>query len=1073
MLKRAALRLAMLLVAALACTPLRAHTQLSFGVHSARPTAMVEAAWQPFVDYLNAGLDGVRVELRALDDAEVDSALAHGKLDLLLTNPAHFILLRASNPLSGAIATLVGEENGQALAEFGGVILVRAADPRIATLADLAGKRVGTTHANFLGTYPAQAFEMQSAGTSPASLRLLTLGQSQDSVVDAVLGATVDAGFVRTGLVERLAAEGRDLSALRVLNPRTLPGYPLRSSTRLYPEWPLVALSTADQAVLRRIVALALTLDAAHPAARAARIHGFTIAADYSPVEEVLRTLRLPPFDTTPAFTWHDVWARYNDSLFALGLALGTIVLLLAGLAQRNRALSRANAAGRRLAAEIELERHHLRNVVEATRAGSWEWDLETGEWRADARWAEILGLAASTDTAAGRSSWRTRVHPDDLAEADRELERHILGETAFYEQDLRLRHHDGHWVWVHDRAHAVRRDASGRALLLTGAQVDISRRKASEEKLRLAASVFSSSYEAIVITDADNRIIDVNPAFCRITGYSREESLGRDPRLLNSGRQSREFYRTMWQALEAEDHWQGELWNRRKDGGEFAEVLSISRVRDADGRITHHLALFSDISRLKKHEEELNRIAYFDPLTGAPNRRLLDDRLRQAIAHARRTGRPLAVCVIDLDGFKPINDQHGHEAGDQVLVGIVDRLSAILRASDTVARLGGDEFVLLLEDIEGECVLDRVLEAIRAPMPLAGERVSVSASVGVTLFPADDADPDTLLRHADQAMYRAKQRGRNCIQFFDAEVEAQQRVRKKRIDRLEQALTGHEFVLHYQPQIDMVDGGPLGMEALLRWQHPERGLLAPAEFLPDLEGTELETRLGQWVIDTALGELERCRAAGLELCVSVNVGARPLLMPGFVADVRSALERHPDIPPSRLELEILESTALDDMVLAMDVLNACRRLGVRIALDDFGTGYASLRHFRQLPVDRLKIDRSFVIDMLDDEEARAIVAAVVQLARTFNREVIAEGVETPAHSAALVALGCRLGQGYGIARPMPAAHVPGWFSWQTLAPLADDATCSSASLPARARSTPDNEHGRVAADPARTLPTT
>jgi len=1023
---------------------LHAQTRLDFGVYSVRSKTLVEASWQPFVDYLNKNLDDVEIRLHALDDAKLQHALAAGELELLLTNPAHFIELRTSNRLSGAIATMVADAGGQPSSEFGGVILVRARDERLQTLADLQGKRVGTTHANFLATYPAQALEIKAAGTDPGSLRMLMLEQSQDSVVDAVLDGRVDAGFVRTGLLEALTAEGRDLSGLRVLHPLQHPGFPLLSSTQLYPEWPLVALRQADPALMRKVAALALGLEARDPAARAARIHGFTIPADYARVEEMLRELRLPPFDASPSFTWNDVWKRYREALFVLGLATLTIVLLLVRLAQRNLALSQANAAARRLAAEIEIERHHLRNVVEATQAGSWEWNLETGEWKTQARWAAMLGLTPESCAGLARTSWRELVHPADLTEADRELERHIRGETTFYEHDLRLRHRDGRWVWIYDRALAVRRDGDGRALLLTGAQIDIDRRKANEEGLRLAASVFSSSYEAILITDADNRIVDVNPAFCRITGYSREECLGRDPGMLASGRQGREFYRAMWQALEEHDHWQGELWNRRKDGSEFAEMTSISRVRDERGRVIHHLAMFSDISRLKKHEEELNRIAYFDPLTGAPNRRLLDDRLRQAIAHSHRTGRPLAVCVIALDALKPVNDQLGHEAGDQVLVGIVDRLTAILRASDTVARLGGDEFVLLLEDIDGECVLERVLDAIRTPIPLAGQQVCVSASIGVTLFPEDDADPDTLLRHADQAMYRAKQRGRNCIQFFDASVEQQQRVRKERLKRLDQALRRQEFVLHFQPQVDMADGRPLGMEALLRWQHPEHGLLLPGDFLPDLEGTELETRLGQWVLDHALGALERCRAAGLDIGVSVNIGPRPLMQAGFVASVRSALERHPDIPPARLELEILESTALDDMVLAMDVLNACHRLGVRIALDDFGTGYASLRHFRQLPFDRLKIDRSFVLDMLEDGEARAIVGAVVQLARTFGREVIAEGVETPAHAQALLALGCRLGQGFGIARPMPAEHIPGWFSWQTHAPFADAAACAS-----------------------------
>lgn len=537
------------------------------------------------------------------------------------------------------------------------------------------------------------------------------------------------------------------------------------------------------------------------------------------------------------------------------------------------------------------------------------------------------------------------------------------------------------------------------------------------------------------------------NPAFTRITGYSREASIGRDPGMLNSGRQSRDFYRAMWEALDRDDYWQGELWNRRKDGGEFAEVLSISRVRDAEGHLLHHVAMFSDISRLKRQEEELHRIAYFDPLTGAPNRRLLDDRLRQAIAHAHRTGKSLAVCVIDLDGFKPINDRHGHKAGDEVLIGIVDRLNAILRASDTVARLGGDEFVLLLEDVEGETVLARVLEAIRAPLQIGHDTVSVSASIGVTLFPEDNADPETLLRHADQAMYRAKQRGRNCIQYFDTGVEEEQRQRKLRADRLEAALRKREFLLHFQPQVDMSSGRVVGLEALIRWQHPERGLLLPASFLPDAAGSELETAIDQWVIDAALEQLGACRAQGLDLSISVNVGARLLLMPDFAGIVRSALARHPDIPPSRLELEILESAALDDLVLATEVLHACRQLGVRVALDDFGTGYASLRHYRQLPVDLLKIDRSFVLDMLEDDEARAIVGAVVQLARTFGREVIAEGVETPAHAQALLGLGCRLGQGFGIARPMPGAHVIPWFRWHNAdghadAPPADDGAC-------------------------------
>ncbi|HRP23177.1 EAL domain-containing protein [Thauera sp.] len=1013
--------------------PAFAAQALTLGIFAHRPKVAMEQAWTPFVAYLNANLDGVAVRLRVLEQTEMKDALTRGELDLVLTNPAHFVALRVDNALSGAIATQVNNEHGVPVGRFGGVIVVRKDNAAIRTLADLGGRLVGTTSANFLGTFAAQAHELLSAGVAPRALRLKTLTQYQDRVIDAVLSGEVEAGFVRTGLIEELTREGRtDLHLLEVINRRELPGFPYASSTGLYPEWPLVALPHADEAAVRRIASLALMLPADHPAARAAGIHGFTVPADYSVVEDLLRTLRLPPFDTTPSFTWHDVLVRYQLWFFILGLAVVTILLLLARVAQSHHQLVRAHQQSRRLAEQIDLEHHYLSNVVEAAGAASWELELARGEYRVDRRWADMLGLAPEDSLVLDRAAWRAMVHPDDVDQFERGLARHIAGELPCYEQDLRLRHRDGRWLWVHDRGHVVTRAPDGSALLLIGAQLDISRRKLNEEKLRLAASVFASSYEAILITDADNRIIDANPAFTRITGFTRDEVIGQTPALLNSGRQGREFYRNMWSSLHETDHWQGELWNRRKDGTEFAEMLSISRVRDGDGRVMHHVALFSDISHLKLHEEELNRIAYFDPLTGAPNRRLLDDRLRQAIAHARRTGKALGVCVIDLDGFKPINDQYGHEAGDRLLVEIVDRLNGLLRASDTVARLGGDEFVLLLEDMDGTAVLARVLEAIRQPMQFGRDRVSVSASIGVTCFPEDDVDPDTLLRHADQAMYRAKQRGRDCIQHFDTTVEQHLANRQKRCLRLEQALREREFVLHYQPQVDMPGGRMIGAEALIRWQHPEQGLLAPAHFLPDVEGTELEAAIGEWVMDSALNELERWREAGLDISVSINVGANHLLKPGFVDTVRSALQRHPGIPPARLELEILESTAIDDMVSALEVLHACRRLGIRLALDDFGTGYASLKHFRQLPVDLLKIDRSFVIDMLDDAEDRAIVQGVIQLAKAFGREVIAEGVETPAHAAALTALGCRLGQGFGIARPMPAAHVLGWVAWYT-----------------------------------------
>jgi diguanylate cyclase (GGDEF)-like protein/PAS domain S-box-containing protein len=573
-------------------------------------------------------------------------------------------------------------------------------------------------------------------------------------------------------------------------------------------------------------------------------------------------------------------------------------------------------------------------------------------------------------------------------------------------------------------------------AALLLSNEIRNQERRRAEEGQRLAASVFASSQEGILISDAENRIIDVNPAFTRITGFAREEMLGRDPGCLSSGRQDKEFYAAMWAAIETQGGWQGEIWNRRKSGEAYPELLSINAVTDDRGRVRHYVGVFSDITTYKAHEAELDRIAHYDVLTGLPNRRLLGDRLDQAIARARRSGRILAVCYLDLDGFKPINDRYGHDTGDRFLMEIARRLQRVSRGDDTLARLGGDEFVLLWNDIQqdSECIvaLDRILAEVAAPMMIDGAQMAVSASIGVTLFPRDNADADSLLRHADQAMYRAKEDGKNRFHLYDPEHDRQVRARRDMLRRLGEALQQREFVLYYQPKVHLTEGTVIGVEALIRWQHPEQGLLAPGEFLDYLAGSELEAAVGEWVIDTALAQVAAWNEAGLDLQVSVNISPDHLQRPDFVERLAGALARHPAVARDQLELEILESAAIGDMDSASRILADCLALGVRFALDDFGTGYSSLTYFRKLPVHTLKIDQAFVRDMLDDPEDLGIVDSVIRLAYVFNRPVIAEGVETLEHGAMLVYLGCYLGQGYGIARPMPAAQVEAWVRhWQ------------------------------------------
>ena len=478
-----------------------------------------------------------------------------------------------------------------------------------------------------------------------------------------------------------------------------------------------------------------------------------------------------------------------------------------------------------------------------------------------------------------------------------------------------------------------------------------------------------------------------------------------------------------------------------------FNSEFQIIRANDGQHRWVHGIASLTyneagsplfltgtvqDITERKSYSLELQRIAYYDTLTNLPNRVLLADRLNLAMAQARRRGQQLAVVYLDLDDFKPINDCHGHEVGDQMLVELSNRMKHVLREGDTLARLGGDEFIAVLldvPDIEASVpVLNRLLAAACQPTQIRDVVLEVSASVGVTFYPqTEDMDADQLLRQADNAMYQAKQAGKNRYHLFDAEQDRSVRSHHEGLGRIRQAMTEEEFVLHYQPKVDMASGEVIGVEALIRWMHPEQGLLSPGTFLHYLEGSELEIAFGEWVIDAALIQMETWDAVGLSLSISVNISADHLLQADFADRLHLALSRHPSVDPACLELEILETAAMSDMSQAVNALTRCHEQGVRISLDDFGTGYSSLTYLRTLPVDILKIDQSFIRDMLTDPSDLGIVVSVIQLAQTFNRVVIAEGVETLEHGAMLVHLGCSLMQGYGIARPMPADQVPGW----------------------------------------------
>ncbi|MCH8498672.1 MAG: EAL domain-containing protein [Marinobacter sp.] len=602
------------------------------------------------------------------------------------------------------------------------------------------------------------------------------------------------------------------------------------------------------------------------------------------------------------------------------------------------------------------------------------------------------------------------------------------------FEVDILNYTRDGQRHWVHINCTPIRKDEGVEPGFLA-IQTDISVREQSKHRLRLAASVFDSSHDAIMISDQHNRIVDINPAFTRITGYSKDDVIGQNPRILSSGRQGRTFYDKFWRTLNSEGYWCGEIWNRRKNGDEYPELLSVKRVLLGPTDQVHYVAIFSDLTTLKNQAKEMERIAHYDDLTNLPNRQLLAEKLDSAITHANRTGKPMAVCYLDLDGFKQLNDQLGRAAGDKLLNTVADRLKRVLRDDDTVARVGGDQFVMVLRDVDrDEGVYQRILDTISQPVTNGQQVLKLSACMGVVVFPlGNDDDSHRLLRHADQAMYTAKQEGRNNYRFFDPALDAHRNQRRQQLSEISRGLTNQEFVLLFQPQVRTRDLAVTGFEALIRWQHPTLGLIAPGSFLPFVEGSHMEIALGEWVLKAGITELGRWHAAGEQLTLCVNISAAHLVSPTFAPFLEGLLRQWPRIDPAFLHLEVLESTALDDMQHARQVISRCQRLGVKVALDDFGTGFSSLAYLRALPVDIIKIDQSFIRDLPTNTEDRAIVESILILCSRFQRPVVAEGVETQAHIDVLSELGCDLIQGYAIARPMPGTEVSRWLSaWRT-----------------------------------------
>ncbi|HWT16634.1 MAG TPA: EAL domain-containing protein [Patescibacteria group bacterium] len=739
---------------------------------------------------------------------------------------------------------------------------------------------------------------------------------------------------------------------------------------------------------------------------------------------EVLGSNRDGQFGTRPLTArvtvapiwWQTTWARVAMAGLA---ALGVLGYVL----WRRRSL----AALQSQHDQLKLYSDRLSLALWASRDGFWDWDIRSDRMFLSGP-EEFLG--GQRETTVSADVWRQHVvHKDDRDRVMAALEAHISGEREHYEAEYRVVTNNRRIAWIVARGRATERDAQGRAIRVAGTFRDVSLERERDRDRRIAQEVIRSMGEAVCVTGLDFRFTSVNAAFSRITGYADHEVIGVEASILDSDQHPREFFAELRATMQHRGHWSGEMWQRRKDGEQFLSWLEINEARDAGGERTHWVAVISDITDRKRAEQELRYLANYDTLTGLPNRTLLSERLAHALIRARRLGTKVAVLFLDLDRFKHVNDSMGHAAGDRLLKSAAARIVTSVRESDTVARLGGDEFTVILEDLrdsdEAELIAQKVLTAFSAPLEIDGrQEVVITPSIGISLYPEHGQLPTDLLKHADTAMYHAKDRGRNTFQIYDDAMDTQVRLRANLASQLQRAMERKELSLVFQPKMSLGENRITGAEALLRWNNGTLGSIPPNTFIPIAEETGLIVPIGDWVLREACRQIGRWSEAGLTMhTIAVNVSALQLFRGDLVRRLREILAEM-RVPAHRLELELTESMLMANPEQSIGTLTQIKALGVHLSVDDFGTGYSSLAYLKRLPIDTLKIDKTFVGDLTTDPDDEAIVSTVIMMAHSLGLDVIAEGVETNDQLRYLAEQKCDEVQGNLISAPLDADRI-------------------------------------------------
>ncbi|MBI5919319.1 MAG: EAL domain-containing protein [Nitrosomonadales bacterium] len=1022
--------------------------QIRIGILAFRSIELTQQQWQATADHLSHQLPGYHFTITPMNYSNLDLAANRHEFDFILTNPEHYITIRADLGAL-AVATIVPSVEGRPVSTFGGVIFTRADRNDINRLEELRGKTLASPSEQSLGGYLMQRGTLYNLGIGiDEAADIHFTGMPHDNVVREVLQGKADVGFVRTGVLEGMARDGAiRLDQFKVLNLQPAERFPQRLSTELFPEWPFAAMPEVSDALVKQVTQALLAIRAEDEAAVRGKYSGFAPAGNYAAVEELMRRLKVNP-ERAREFDLRDVLRKYAfESVGGALLLLFAVFAASLHLARTNRQLRFSYHERDKLDEKLKLANTSLeRKVEQRTRElsashqqmysllnsleeGAYGVDVEGDITFVNKSFLRILGFDDASEVT-GRHAHNLihHSHRDGTPYPAKECKvyRAYLANEASHEVDEVFWRRDGRAVPVEYWSQPIEIDGVMQGAIVTF--FDISERLKAESDLRIAASAFETQ-EGILITDAANRILKINRAFSQITGYTESEILGKNPRLLSSGRQSADFYAAMWESLKHTGIWEGEIWNRRKNGEDYPQELTITSVKDRNGSITNYVASFTDITLRKQAEDEIKSLAFYDPLTQLPNRRLLIDRMQQAIAAASRHGSIGALLLIDLDNFKSLNDTLGHDQGDLLLQQVARRLESCMREGDTVARLGGDEFVVLLEDLGNkageaasltETVAEKIADTLTQPYVLDSQTIHSTPSIGITIFDGHDRSIDDFIKQADIAMYQAKKAGRNTARFFDPQMQHAIEARAALESELHQALESGQFQLHYQVQVDSI-GLPVGAEALIRWIHPEHGLVPPAAFIPVAEETGLILPLGQWVIEQACAQLKHWQRniATSSLVLSVNVSAKQFHQADFASQVQSAVQRHA-IAPGLLKLELTESMLVERIESTIITMSALKSIGIQFSLDDFGTGYSSLQYLKRLPLDQIKIDQSFVRDLASDGSDKAIVRTIIAMSHSLNLDVIAEGVETAEQRLLLLKKGCRHFQGYLFGKPLP-----------------------------------------------------